>query len=246
MKNVLIYGSCVSRDILRLHPDRFKTSHYIARQSWISAYSRPVQMPKSLQFKSAFVQRSIEGDFKSDALRRIRFHAEDSDVLLMDLATDRRGYLPIGGSAATISFSREIETSNIAEKLSARERVEFGSHQHFGRFTRSAMRMKNQLKKLDIFGQTIILRVPFVDESTGGHAVPRVHGKSGDQWNRLFIPYYEILEELGFYVTDPLPMNLAIADSNHTWGIAPDHYIPRAYEWWAEKIDQVPSRNVTS
>lgn len=221
---------------MRLHPEKFRTSHYIARQSWISAFSRPVSMPADMRFKSKFLQRSIEGDFKSDALKRISNHAANSDVLLIDLATDRRGYLPIGGTAATISFSREVETSTATQDLPARPKVDFGTDQHFARFTRTALKMKKRLNEIGIFDRTLILRLPFVDESTGGELVPVIQQKTGQEWNSLFIPYYQILEEIGFHLTPPLPDEFAIADSEHLWGLGPDHYIAEAYAWWAEQI----------
>src|SRR5699024_8063181 len=82
----------------------------------------------------------------------------------------------------------------------------------------------------------LILRLPFVDESTGGELVPVIQQKTGQEWNSLFIPYYQILEEIGFHLTPPLPDEFAIADSEHLWGLGPDHYIAEAYAWWAEQI----------
>lgn len=154
----------------------------------------------------------------------------------MDLATDRRGYLPIGGTAAAISFSREIETSRAIQSLPTRPKVDFGTDQHFGRFTRTALKMKKRLEEIGLFNRTLILRLHFTDQSTGGDIVPVVQHKTGKEWNVLFVPYYQILEEIGFRLTDPLPQEFAIADSEHLWGLGPDHYVPEAYRWWAEQI----------
>lgn len=244
MNNILIFGSCVSRDILRLNPNRFSTTHYIARQSLISAYSPPIEMPNSMHFESRFLQRSIQGDFNSDAMRRIRFHAGEVDQLLIDLATERRGYLPIRNHAllpttnqgAVVSFSQEVANSKISNLLPTGKRVKFGSRKHFTRFTKSALRFKNDLQNLDLFDRTTIIRTPFVDKSNSHLAVPIVHRLPGKRWNELFCPYYEILEELGFKVTPPLPEEYAVADTNHKWGIGSNHYIPEAYEWWANYI----------
>lgn len=244
MKKILIFGSCVSRDILRLNSDRFTTTHYIARQSLISAYSPPFEMPDSLRFKSKFLQRSIRGDFNSDAIKRIQFHAQNSDLLLIDFATERRGYLPIrkhsllpaGNRSPVISFSREVATSNISKILPINNRVKFGSGRHFSRFTKSALKLREDLQKMNLFDRTIVIRVPFVDQSNSGLSVPQVHKLPGEKWNQLFIPYYDYLEGLGFKVTEALPSKYAVADANHKWGIGPDHYIPGAYNWWANEL----------
>lgn len=204
-------------------------------------------MPESLNFKSKFLQRSIRGDFHSDALKRIQFHAESSDQLLIDFATERRGYLPVkkhaflpaGSKSPVISFTREVATSNISEILPMAKRVKFGSRNHFSRFAESALKFKNDLEKLDLLDRTVIVRVPFVDKSNSDLSVPLVHQVPGKIWNELFIPYYDYLEGLGFKVTKALPSEFAIADSNHEWGIGPDHFIPEAYEWWAEALDNL-------
>lgn len=202
-------------------------------------------MPNSLKFESKFIQRSIRGNFNSDAIRRIRFHAQESDQLLVDLATERRGYLPIrkrgllptDNQGSVISFSREVANSNVSNYLPTLKPVKFGSRRHFSRFNKSALRFKEDLQKMDLFGQTTIIRVPFVDRSNSNLAVPLVHRIPGKKWNEFFLPYYEILEELEFKVTDPLPSEYAIADAHHKWGIGSNHYISEAYEWWAKTID---------
>ena len=57
--NSLIYGSCVSRDLARIDAGNFLTGYYVARQSWISAWSTPcppLHLCSTLNFKDAWLR----------------------------------------------------------------------------------------------------------------------------------------------------------------------------------------------
>ncbi|MBP2216308.1 DUF6270 domain-containing protein [Arthrobacter sp. CAN_C5] len=45
-KSILIYGSCVSRDAYSTFGDDYALTGYVARQSMISAMSRPTTLPE--------------------------------------------------------------------------------------------------------------------------------------------------------------------------------------------------------
>ena len=59
---VFIYGSCVSRDTFEyLDPDQFEIVQYVARQSALSAYTRPVTLvdPPTLELLEMFVNQGF-------------------------------------------------------------------------------------------------------------------------------------------------------------------------------------------
>lgn len=114
---LFIYGSCVGRDIVRLLPGKYTLLHYAARQSWISAASLPLAKPDPVDL-GPFSKRSLVGDFTSNVPMLLRGISRKSDVILIDIATDRHGVYRVGSSY--ISNTGELKRSN----LLARPRAE--------------------------------------------------------------------------------------------------------------------------
>lgn len=67
----MIYGSCVARDIVRIVPGRFGIVHYAARQSWVSAASKPLKRPQNVELGVSSA-RSTFADFLPNIRSTIR------------------------------------------------------------------------------------------------------------------------------------------------------------------------------
>lgn len=91
--NVFVWGSCVSRDIPRVTGE-FGVSHYVGRQSLVSGFNRPVPIdfPFPNDLSSRFKIRSLTNDLGSRGPALLRKYATQSDLVLFDLATERRGF----------------------------------------------------------------------------------------------------------------------------------------------------------
>lgn len=234
MCRVLIYGSCVTRDIIRLHDGRFEPSHYIARQSLISGFTRPVPRVPTPNLKSSFMRRTLIGDFKSDAPEIIRQHLPSSDVLVIDFASDKRGVVPLR-EGGFVSFTQELSQSKLLAEYPHGARIKFGTDHHFALWQAAARDLKDLLSTMSSFHRTVIIAAPFTDHAADGQPVQPFHGIPATELNQMYERYYNYVENLGFHVVR-LPEILAIGNPDHLWGLAHDHYIDDAYTWMADEI----------
>ncbi|MGO1257378.1 MAG: DUF6270 domain-containing protein [Brachybacterium sp.] len=229
--NTLIYGSCVARDVLRVVPEAFELSRYIARQSWVSAFSPPVPVPDLSKLASSFQRRSIEGDFGSTAAPLIRRHSETTDVMLMDLASDRHGIVEVDGSYVSLTPEHRRAFGGI---MPGGKVIHFGTDRHFSLFSLSAERAKATIEDAGLQEQSFILKFQFTERTVDGEPVPAGR-RTPTEDNGLFLRYYDELARLGFNFST-LPDELAVSTSEHRWGAASDHFVDAAYQWWAKDV----------
>lgn len=229
----LIYGSCVSRDIVRIAEPRFAVTRYVARQSWVSASTAPLPDPGPTDLTSPFQQRSLTGDFTSNAFEVISEAAPESDLILLDIDCELRGVFPL--DSGYVSYTPELSRSGALESRNPGPLLRFGTEEHLELFTIAARKLRNVLATAGALDRTVVVRFPFTDESTTGEDVPLLAGKSGAEWNAAYVPYYELIEGMGFK-TSTLPEPLGISTPDHLWGIQQEHYIDDAYRWWADDV----------
>lgn len=229
----LIYGSCVSRDIVRITEPRFSVTRYIARQSWVSAFTGPLADPGPTALTSAFQQRSLVGDFTSNAPQLIAEAAPQSDLVLLDIDCELRGVFPLDGGY--VSYTPELTRSGALEAREPGPLLRLGTPQHLELFADATLKLRDVLTRAGALDRTVVLQFPFTDESTTGEAVPLLAGRTGAEWNTAYEPYYELIREAGFAMST-LPAALGISTPAHQWGIQQEHYIDDAYQWWAEDL----------
>lgn len=228
---ILVYGSCVSRDLVALKAPRTNCAEYVARQSWISATSPGAQGSSGSLLTSSFQQRNLDGDLKSDALARIGQRAESVDALLLDLIDDRFGVYP--HEDGFITPTAEFRQSGLKDSLALGDHIPFGTDRHLELWGTAASRMRDGLG--DLIGRTYVLEAPFTGVSLDGSPVRDAMERDHESWNELYRPYYARLRELGFQVL-ALPAQYAVTTPHHRWGRAPFHYVESAYGWWHEQI----------
>lgn len=211
----LIYGSCVSRDIVRVTEPRFSVTRYIARQSWVSAFTAPLADPGPTALTSPFQQRSLVGDFTSNAPQLLADAAPQSDLVLLDIDCELRGVFPLDGGY--VSYTPELARSQVLQSRDPGPLLAFGTSQHLELFTDAAKQLRDTLARAGAMDRTVVVQFPFTDTSTTGDTVPLLAGRSGEEWNAAYVPYYEVIDELGFRVSS-LPAELGIATPDHQWG----------------------------
>lgn len=236
---MFVYGSCVARDIIRVTEGRFGLSYYVARQSWISAVSKPLERPQGIDL-SPFSARSLKGDFVSNAPYLIRRFRKNSDVFVIDIASERHGVYKIGDSFLT--NSGELRRSQLLRNIQYDEFLEFGSKEHRRVFRTSVAKMKRVLVKAGVFDRVLVLDAPFAGFSDDGSEVPLARGLTASEVNARYEYYYKTLRDFGFTVAQAPPRHLQIAASGHKWGLQQDHYTDDLYFWWAERIDDFVDR----
>lgn len=233
MKKVLVYGSCVSRDLVSMNPEELTCLDYVARQSWISAGTATISVDIRSSLPSAFQNRMLQGDIKSTAIEVLKQKSGDSDFILLDLVDDRFGVRECNGGY--ITPSAEFQSSGAGTQLSVGKLIAFGTDEHFLLWKSAAQIIVANLGP--VLGKTFVLQAKFANQTIEGTPVPPARGRDAESWNTDYDRYYRFLRELGFAVLE-LPDDLALSTSAHQWGAAPFHYISDAYSWWFSKIQE--------
>ena len=123
---LLIFGSCVSRDILN-YPQantQLVLVDYYARSSIVSLGARPIEMPSAVQnigskFQRRMIERDIRKNFLND-LARLQF-----DVLLIDLIDEQFNlYVEPGGRVCTLT--NELVSSGFPKDSDRGSRISTG------------------------------------------------------------------------------------------------------------------------
>lgn len=236
-KTALIYGSCVSRDLVRIDSERFTPGYYTARQSWISGVSTPSR-PPTIKLASAFQKRMVEDDFRSSA-RTIMISTRPgrSDLILLDLIDERVGVFKFGQGYVT--YSNELKNSRSLSPAQTTHLIEFGSDQHFELWTESATELRDLLTPYML--KVRLIAATFAETMVDGSMLKPFRGVAAAQWNRLYERYYAYADNLGFNLVEHDP-KFAVSTPEHKWGATPFHYVDDAYLDFGSKIlDSIPS-----
>lgn len=234
-RGVFIYGSCVSRDLLALHPELGELTGYVARQSWLSAdhsWPRP-DCPDGLD--SDFRRRQLRGDFAGNAFEMVREALERGNYLLIDLVDERLGiYTNLAGQSVTASQELK-ESAWYPEVQEQGLYTAFGDSEHVAAWKDAAAKLYSAVAECGALGRTIVVAPDFAALDDEGHDVSGSLGRSSVTWNEAYAPYYACARELGFEV---LRIDAVRADSGHQWGAAPFHYVPEVYAEMARRITE--------
>lgn len=226
MISVTIYGSCVSRDTLRISGEGFKLDSYFARSSWISAAGPPVRKPSvAPRLKSAFQERMLYQDFDSTILAALA--RSSSDLILLDLIDERSGVLPVV-SGGFVTRLAEQKRSGWLDHTPHSRVLEFGTDSHFEKFSQAASKVAEALDSKTI----LMLQPRFASHAIDNTPFPLSLGFESEKWDEMYERYYDFVRQLGFAVALS-PEDLCVTTSSHTWGAAQYHFIDDFYHWAA-------------
>lgn len=224
MKNVAVFGSCVSRDAVELMRDRCDPVHYTARQSWISANSKPTWAPPVDRLKSGFQKRTLRRDFASSLLGEIRLETPAADLVLIDLVDERLGVIQTWpGRYVTVTSELGRSGWLTGDRWIRRKRSALGDSEHFDLFSRGALEVRRALMESNAWDKTVVFKAPFASQTDQGDATGLEAGLPAEQWNELYEPYYRLLGDFGFKVVEPHEEEVRSSET-HKWGPAPYHY----------------------
>jgi hypothetical protein len=234
-KNLMIYGSCVSRDAFTLLEPDYKLLSYVARQSMISAMSKPTELLNGEALNSAFQDRSLAGDVRSSLLQTLRRFANEVDVLVIDLTDERLGVvrLPDG---TYVTRSHELVSSGRLNGVRGRTQVIPAlTEQHWTLWEAAATRLFDAIGQLGLRDRTLVLNTPWAEATEAGEPVPPFWNINTREINDYLDECCAHIRSLGFTVAD-LPAAVGAAAADHKWGPAPYHFGDSAMAWIAEQI----------
>jgi glycosyltransferase involved in cell wall biosynthesis len=227
---VFIYGSCVSRDTFEhLDPEQFELVEYVARQSVLSAYTKPVELMAPPTLKSRFQQRMITGDFSSSLRSLMATHGSATDFVLVDLTDERLGaYLLPDGSIVTRSVEL-IESGGEQYLPQGTQHIAFGTQQHFDYWTTAMEYVGEQMRQQMSQATIVLLDIPWAEWSETGTQTPGSFGMQAAEANPIFRSYVQAAAQaLGAHVISMEPSEV-VSSPNHPWGDAPFHYAEKVY-----------------
>lgn len=238
---VLIYGSCVSRDIFRFRPNNFDITDYYARSSLVSLVEAPLDIsPEDIRLESKFQKRMVMSDLKKDLYSRLR--RDDYDVLLMDFIDERLNIIDLGNTR--ITKSKELVNSGFINKFDRVIEID-----------RLEMDIKLWEKACDEFfsriikcvdPRRIILLEAFWAEKYIGkkglfYSFPKNSISNISLHNNLLRSYYSYFKNT-FKKCQVISSGVAIANESHLWGLSPFHFVSSWYEDMAIKIQEVANQ----
>ncbi|MEU2202205.1 DUF6270 domain-containing protein [Isoptericola sp. NPDC019482] len=241
---VFIYGSCVSRDTFEhLDPTQFELLQYVARQSALSAYTRPVTLVGPPQLESPFQQRMVSGDYASSMQTLVPEVASQTDLVIVDLVDERLGaYVLPDGSVVT--RSPELIQSGAEQHLPpGSQHFPFGSEQHFQYWSQGIAAVGALIRHHMPHAAIVLLDIPWAERSESGTPTPPSFGVTASEANPIFQPYVNVAADaLSARVISMRP-GAVTSSPDHPWGDAPFHYAERVYLEIVRRLTGQDGRN---
>lgn len=241
--DLLIWGSCVSRDTLEFFaPGTVNLRRYIARQSLLSA-NKPVQNPETLtlDFPSRFQRAMYRDDLVGNAIDRIAAKAKQSDnpLLVMDLLDERGGILEAPDGGILTSEPDAVRHGVLEATGPDWKRHLFSSLSYFVKLAEALPVIQKQLTDAGIWDRTYLLPARWAEVDDAKAATQTLLFKSVATANNHFQDVYELFAEAGWKFV-PLDNVDPVAKVDHKWGPAPYHYTDDYYQEIAAKIIALP------
>ncbi|WP_312349429.1 DUF6270 domain-containing protein [Actinomyces sp.] len=231
--NLLVFGSCVTRDTVPLlEADGLHLHLYVARQS-VTSIGHPVSDPhfESLHLPSKFQDRMYRGDLRGDALARIAqaiATAAGPCALVWDL-TDERGGVLTAPDGSVLTRTADIAGAGFLQDVPGTWAPHnFGSLQHWLMFKNAAEDLADELRRLGLWERTVVLHNRWAEEDVRGRPTPPSLGLGAVAANEALDTYVDLLRSLGWTVATPDVR--PVADTHHQWGLTPFHYTREFYE----------------
>ncbi|MDO8152298.1 DUF6270 domain-containing protein [Isoptericola sp. b408] len=228
--NVFIYGSCVSRDTFERFPaEHFQLLHYVARQSAISAYAKPVDIILPPDLESDFQSRMVRGDFQSDLRSQMNKWGSHIDLFVVDLIDERLGiYVLPDGSVVTRSI--ELIQSGAEHSLPAGSiHIPFGTEKHFEYWSAAIQSVGNMLLEAAPKAGVALLDIPWAEYTDDGQPSTASFGVTAHEANQIFPQYAAFAADALAAKLIRVPISQVSSSNSHPWGEAPFHYSDSVY-----------------
>lgn len=232
---ILIYGSCVSRDALEFDSEkRLKLIDYFARSSLASSMSNNVinDIPTH-NIHSSFQKRMVENDLNKSILAIIK--QSKYDILLVDFI-DERFDLWISPDEAVCTVSNEFLSSGFNPPKN--EILKSGSEQWFSYWEKGWVSLLNALNQSGNLHKLVINEVYWSKKTASdNNYLPNYSSAGIDIANKNLKRLYERIKrdisESHFihFNSDEL-----IGSDGHKWGKSPFHYQDNVYKKIISKL----------
>lgn len=234
MAGIFISGGCVTRDTYESMKDEYELTAYSARQSLISAASKPTSIVGEVPGEG-FEVRALQGDLDSTLFPRIAEAAPRTDLFLLDLLVERFGVLELPDGAYVTRTPNLNKSGVLGDLFLEAPHIKFGTPAHLELWRPAAEQLVSCLESSGLLGRSLLVETPWTGVTLAGEPVRPYSGWDPEETNAKYAVYYDILKGLGIRAIR-LPDELVVSDENHKWGASPFHYAPATHDWLAGQV----------
>ncbi|WP_426347036.1 DUF6270 domain-containing protein [Cronobacter universalis] len=242
-KQVSIFGSCVSRDVVEisnnLTPCAIKLDEYIARNSMAALLSGAIDYSDSdIDLTSPFLKKCIHHDLKKTALKSLMYSLSGDSFLIIDFMDERFDVLNFNGRFITNSW--DFRATHLAKKFNQPNCfLKFESTAKLNLWEKGFDIVYREVVKTLSPRNIVVIIPPMAAIMYGENGFSRFENNKYaiSQYNEMLCIMNDHLERnySGITLVKPLPWML-FCDYRHKWGAHPYHYNNYLYLYFSRLI----------
>ena len=244
-KNIVILGSCGTRDTFRvIENSMFELLEYTARTSFASQFSERGTLIKKSQLdnlSSGFQKRMVLRDFEKRYFNTI--DKTQFDYLVIDFIDERCRLLQLN-SKEVFTFSNELNLTKFISSLSNKGRfISPNTDSYFELWKKGWDNFIELSKELGVFDKVIVNKLYWAKKDENGNEISNYTPYS----SLLIDTTNKYLSKLYAHCAKDLSSNKFlsyndkdfIASSSHVWGPSPFHYVDNFYHLTENKLSNL-------
>ena len=227
---VLVFGSCVSRDIFEAPNCCFLVGQYLARSSFASAFSGKKALDNfSINLESGFQRRMVSCDFSKSAW--FFLEGDSFDGVLVDFIDERFDLFQFDDGAICTLSSELLGSGFEPAKLKGRI-IKSGSDEFLSLWNKGWDRFVDLMSRVGLLDRVYINRVFWAGVTEDGEDFSDTYTDARIQQSNIFLSklYSRVSQDIPLRNFLVFPQELLIGGKQHRWGKSPFHYIDKYYE----------------
>lgn len=227
-KKIMIFGSCVSRDIFNI-PNDFILTKYYARSSFASIFQAPfLDLSITDNLKSNFQRNIVKGDMSKEILKEL--DKGDFDILLLDFIDERFNIFSLDNTILTLS--NEAINTGVTQKYPNYTLIKSGSDEFMKLWQEGWNKFVATMKDSGQLHKVILNKVYWSQETLSNENYEPIYtNEKIDHMNNYLDRLYTIAEKsiLAENIMS-FEKDLMLGSDKHQWGKSPFHYVDKYYQ----------------
>jgi Family of unknown function (DUF6270)/Heparinase II/III-like protein len=243
---LLIFGSCVSRDIFNYPYDKAQMVlvDFYCRSSIASLVAQPIEIPPAVQnIASPFQKRMAERDMTKDFLKNLP--GLQFDYLLLDLIDERLSlYVEPDGRACTISPA--LIGAGFPGESNGGSTIHSGTEEFWRLWEAGWLILADKLRGLGLLDRLLVNQVFWGSRmENGGIFDQHYPSEYIDSANKFLDRMYQrITADIPSEQFLRFDHGLMTGSLTHRWGISPFHYIDAYYQTALQQLTLLSSSSL--
>jgi len=228
-KKIMIFGSCVSRDIFNI-PNDFILTKYYARSSFASIFQAPfLNLSITDNLKSDFQKNIVKADMSKEIL--IEFDKGDFDILLLDFIDERFNLFSIDNTVFTLS--NEAISTSIEQKYPNHTLIKSGNGEFMKLWQEGWDEFVSTMKKSGQLHKVILNKVYWSKETLSGEDYAATYTNEKIDYMNSYLDRLYVIAEKSILPENIMSFkkDLMLGADKHQWGKSPFHYIDDYYQY---------------